>query len=121
MINDLFTYKLLEKNEEKIKTEIAINYGHRLFEGHFPRKPILPGVCQLYAVKQTMEQALDILLQMNEASVLKFQRMITPETAKELICNIDFVKDEDNFKTQATLSDKTEQIFFKLKANFRKK
>lgn len=121
MINDLFTYKLLEKNDDSIKTEIAINYGHKLFEGHFPGKPVLPGVCQLYAIKQTMEQALGIFLQMDKASVLKFMRMITPETGKELICNINFAKDEDNFKTQATLSDKTEQIFFKLKANFRKK
>lgn len=120
MINDLFTYKLLEKNGDSIKTEIAINYEHRLFEGHFPEKPVFPGVCQFYAVKQVMEQVLGISLQMDEAPALKFVRMITPETGKQLICNIDFAKNENNFKTQATLSDKTGQIFFKLKAHFKK-
>ena len=49
------------------------------FAGHFPERPILPGVFQLEMVRVAAELVLDNALAMREIRKAKFQRPILPE------------------------------------------
>ena len=40
----LFVYSVLEENANTIKTEKKIDPKEPFFEGHYPGKPIMPGV-----------------------------------------------------------------------------
>lgn len=118
MINKLFTYHIVSQNENSIQAKIEIDYTNNIFEGHFPAMPVLPGVCQLHAVKTTMEQALGVLLQLDSANALKFTNMVSPDTTKILACSIVFEKNDNGFKAQASLSHE-QTMFFKLKGYFK--
>jgi 3-hydroxyacyl-[acyl-carrier-protein] dehydratase len=55
LLNDFYT--LTEKIEVPgvVKAKIAINKRHRIFDGHFPGLPVVPGVCMLQIVREIME------------------------------------------------------------------
>jgi 3-hydroxymyristoyl/3-hydroxydecanoyl-(acyl carrier protein) dehydratase len=49
------------------------------FDGHFPSKPILPGVAQLMLVMDILKQALDPAITVDGVSRVRFKQMILPE------------------------------------------
>jgi 3-hydroxyacyl-[acyl-carrier-protein] dehydratase len=50
-----------------------------VFAGHFPNRPLLPGVFQLEMARAAAEWALDCKLSVREICRAKFQRPILPE------------------------------------------
>lgn len=51
----------------------------RIFEGHFPGNPILPGVYQLEAVKFAVERALSCTCRLKSVASIKFFQPILPD------------------------------------------
>lgn len=49
-----------------------------VFKGHFPVKPILPGVAQLEAVKYMIEQSLGCKCRLQQSTSIKFFQPILP-------------------------------------------
>jgi 3-hydroxyacyl-[acyl-carrier-protein] dehydratase len=49
------------------------------FAGHFPNRPLLPGIFQLEMARVTAETVLDCPLALREISKAKFQRPILPD------------------------------------------
>jgi len=45
-------YQVVENNEDSFKIEL--NFNHKIFKGHFPGSPILPGVCIIQIVKEVL-------------------------------------------------------------------
>ena len=59
MLNDnLYRTDSFSYQEEKIEAEISIDVHHKIFEGHFPGQPVLPGVCMIQIVKELVEKAM---------------------------------------------------------------
>jgi 3-hydroxyacyl-[acyl-carrier-protein] dehydratase len=77
-LNDLYTVGPIEGSENNIFTEITINPEHRLFEGHFPEAPVMPGVVQLQIIKELLEVHLDRPLRMKKLHTCKFLSIINP-------------------------------------------
>jgi 3-hydroxymyristoyl/3-hydroxydecanoyl-(acyl carrier protein) dehydratase len=50
-----------------------------VFTGHFPNRPLLPGVFHLEMARVAAESVLDCLLAVREISKAKFQRPILPD------------------------------------------
>ena len=50
-----------------------------VFAGHFPDRPLLPGVFQLEMARAAAESVLDCRLAVREISKAKFQRTILPD------------------------------------------
>ena len=48
------------------------------FDGHFPGKPILPGVAQLMLVMDIIKQALEPTITVDGVSRVRFKQMIQP-------------------------------------------
>ena len=48
----LFIDRVLEENDNTIKTEKKIDPNEPFFEGHYPKKPIMPGVLIFEAIFQ---------------------------------------------------------------------
>ena len=68
-------YTVLEKaitEAGHVKYVIQLDPEHLIFEGHFPQHPILPGVAMLQLLKELAEQQLNIELQLQRATNVKF-------------------------------------------------
>lgn len=58
------------------------------FAGHFPRRPVLPGVFQIEMVRTVAEQILNCSLTMREISKAKFLRPVLPDEVLQLVLKL---------------------------------
>ena len=58
LLNDFFTISDKVTSETEIWAELFINANHKIFEGHFPIQPVVPGVCMMQMVKEILEQVI---------------------------------------------------------------
>ena len=77
MINDLFRIIRLD-TKDHVCGVVSFNKDHVIFKSHFPKNPIVPGVCILYIVKLILEKIIDKKLVLTQASNIKFKNVITP-------------------------------------------
>jgi 3-hydroxyacyl-[acyl-carrier-protein] dehydratase len=59
--------------------EFQFSAGDPVFAGHFPGRPILPGVFQLEMARVAAESVLDCPLLVREVRKAKFQRPVLPD------------------------------------------
>ena len=67
-----------------VTLEFKFSAGDPVFAGHFPNRPVLPGVFQLEMARAAAEWALGCRLAIREVGRAKFQRPILPEDAVRL-------------------------------------
>lgn len=94
-----------------------MNALHTIFNGHFPRQPILPGVCQLALIKDILQQHTGRKLNMFKADQIKFMAMIDPTKTRELHAEIQISEMEGVITAQAIISN-SEIVFLKSKVRF---
>ena len=118
LINDFYKINKLQVSDNFIDAQIKINDGHNIFKGHFPDKPIVPGVMQQQIVKEILSEALNKELQTVKISNMKFMALIEPDKNAELSINIKITSNNSNeIKIDAKIfSEQT--IFFKIKAQY---
>ena len=73
-------YKIITLNQVDgtIEAVLEIDKANKIFEGHFPGQPILPGACMLQMVKEILEFALNLNIRLKKAGQMKFIAMIDP-------------------------------------------
>jgi 3-hydroxyacyl-[acyl-carrier-protein] dehydratase len=79
--NDLYVIKdfRVEISGNKFITQIELNAGHAIFQGHFPGNPILPGACTLQIIKELLVNQLKRNLVLKRAVTIKYLSFINPE------------------------------------------
>jgi 3-hydroxyacyl-[acyl-carrier-protein] dehydratase len=115
LLNDF--YKILQKEQSPgvLKARLAINKNHRIFEGHFPGLPVVPGVCMLQMIRELMEVHAEKELKIAAADNMKFLSVINPDQHGEIDALVNFTEDAGSLSLNATLFAGT-TTFFKLKA-----
>jgi 3-hydroxyacyl-[acyl-carrier-protein] dehydratase len=63
----------------KIIAKIAINSRHPIFSGHFPGNPVVPGVCLIQMVRETVELHSNLKITLLKSSTIKFLSILRPE------------------------------------------
>jgi 3-hydroxyacyl-[acyl-carrier-protein] dehydratase len=100
--NDLFTQSYFENVEEGFRTIIVFNWEHPVFKGHFPSKPVVPGVLLMQTVKECFEEFSGIVTDLLGAD-LKFTSPVTPETAGQVTIEVSVIKEDDGrYKIRST-------------------
>ena len=117
LIKDLYSTEFFNKTESKVTASITIDPMHPIFEGHFPKQPVLPGVCQIQIVKELVEKAVELRLFLTEASQCKFLQMIDPTQTNVLNITIDYTVSETSVSANAVIEGDN-HIFLKIMATF---
>jgi len=120
LLTNLFTYQVLSSTDTEVIAKIGIQSSHAIFNGHFPGVPVLPGVSQVQAVKEIMEEVLQISLQYNDVRDIKFMSMVLPDKTDSLDCTIGYSLTEAGYKISASLMA-GEQSVLKLRGNLVRK
>jgi len=115
LLNDFYTILQTVPTPGVVRAKIAINKNHRIFDGHFPGLPVVPGVCMLQIVREIMEVDCGRELKLSQADNMKFLSVINPEQNNEVDLIVNYTVEEGKFSINATLFAGT-VTFFKLKA-----
>ncbi len=59
--------------------QVRINGNHRVFEGHFPGNPVVPGVMTMMMVRECAEEILNKKTRFSAVSQCKYSKMIVPD------------------------------------------
>ncbi len=115
---DFFTFKMNYNKEGLIKGRINFNKDHNIFKGHFPKNPIVPGVCQIQAIKEIAEYILDKNFMLTRARNIKFISIINPVETPFVYMELSYEFLEDNeldINCTLILDDK---VFLKFRGTF---
>ncbi len=117
-MNNFFEIHKKEKEDKSIIYEIGLNREHKIYEGHFPDKAIVPGVLSMQIIKELLEDDLEVELRLQKAGNVKFLYPILPEINKNLNISIRYVsKISETLKVKACIYSKDIQ-FMKLQATY---
>jgi 3-hydroxyacyl-[acyl-carrier-protein] dehydratase len=109
MKDNFYTTSALEKGEGSLTCTIHYNAAHRIFEGHFPGNPIVPGVCTIAIVKELLEEAITQKLLLASAPTVKFLGLINPSMSPVL--TLTWKGEGGQTQTTATLKEGPRALF----------
>ena len=116
--NDFFYIQSLSDDKEIISAVIEINPFHKIFEGHFPGQPVVPGVCMMQMIKEITETATGRDFFLQKADLVKFLSVIIPQKDSAIQVRIKYTGTENNaLNFEATLF-KEDTIYLKFKGEF---
>jgi 3-hydroxyacyl-[acyl-carrier-protein] dehydratase len=101
---------ILKENEYSIL--FRCNAAHAVFKGHFPNNPVLPGVCMVQFVRESLEVVFNKKLQLVQSKSIKFINIVNPEK-ENLLQLILLVTSFENelLDVSATIKSETTSFF----------
>lgn len=114
---DFYTIEAFKTEEGLATATIAINKFHKIFEGHFPGAPVVPGVCMTQIIKELLEKALSKETRLIKADNLKFLAIINPMENNIANVELKYKINETGVDVNATISNNV-ATNFKMKAMF---
>jgi len=118
LLNNFFTINDKVSSETEIWAELFINADHKIFEGHFPNQPVVPGVCMMQMIKEILEQVIDKETNLVQAADMKFLAVINPIENNLIHASIKYAKDEAGAVNVVASLFKDELVHFKFKGQF---
>ncbi|AVR46414.1 hydroxymyristoyl-ACP dehydratase [Christiangramia fulva] len=85
ILQNFYELKETSFKEGKNHTRLSINKDHEIYKGHFPDRPVTPGVVLMLLFKEEAERISGKKLQMQRANNVKFMAVCDPTTDEELI------------------------------------
>ena len=118
LLNDFFHINDLQTEGFDVKATIIINSDHKIFEGHFPGHPVVPGVCMMQMLKEIIEQVTQKMTNLIKAHDMKFLALIDPSRNNNIQVSLKYsIETDGSIILNATLY-KDELTHFKFKGQF---
>ena len=118
LLNDFFTIRDTESSATEIWAELLINSNHKIFEGHFPNQPVVPGVCMMQMIKEILELKIGKETNLLQAADMKFLAVINPQENNLIHASIKYATDEAGVINIVASLFKDELVHFKFKGKF---
>lgn len=117
VLADFYTIRSSQVREDgKHLIEISIHPEHPIFDGHFPGRPVTPGVCMLQIIKNITEDLLQTKLRMRSAKNIRFYAIIDPFVHPVLTLEL-AVQETESIQIKANCSFE-ETVALKMDLNF---
>lgn len=100
LLNDFYSVENSTNIDDAHSTEIKINRHHRLYQGHFPHRPVTPGVILMQLFKEEAERLTGQNLQLEKAMNVKFMAVVDPN-------------EDENFVLQSSIEETADYIHLK--------
>lgn len=96
----------------------SLNPNHAVFKGHFPGRPLLPGVCMVQIVKDVVCKLIGEPMFLAEAKQIKFLEMIIPKVNEVLEFKLNISEVDNNSRIVQASFEKEGRVCFKFQGNF---
>jgi len=111
-------YKIVEfeASENQVRATVELNPDHVVYKGHFPGRPVVPGVIQLQIIKEMLEKGLGKKLLLSRIISAKYYSMIIPGEMPQLDVSIQIKPvEKGDFKITSQINS-GEKVFTKVRA-----
>lgn len=88
-------------------TTLKVNKEHEIYKGHFPGRPVTPGVVLMQLFKEEAERIFGINLQLVRADNVKFTAVFDPTQENELILESNLTETGEFIKLKGIAKNKT--------------
>jgi 3-hydroxyacyl-[acyl-carrier-protein] dehydratase len=87
-------------------TTLRVNKDHDIYKGHFPGRPVTPGVVLMQLFKEEAERIFDKDLQLVRAENVKFTAVFDPTQDNELILDSHLTETDEFVKLKGIAKNK---------------
>jgi 3-hydroxyacyl-[acyl-carrier-protein] dehydratase len=112
---NFFAISAISLDEGSVLASLGLNPAHKIFEGHFPQTPVVPGVCMMQMIKEILEDVIDHETRIVSVAHMKFLTVINPLQTSSIQLDLKYTARE-NKKMEIIASLFNEGIvYFKFK------
>lgn len=115
--NNFYSIQSQSASEQSLSAIINIDPNHEIFEGHFPGKPVVPGVCMIQIVKELLEAGFSKPMLFQKGNQIKFLQLLVPVKHESVEVNISWKTIENGIQANADFKRESVTIF-KLSGSF---
>lgn len=109
-------FRILSTEGDRVHVELCPDCW--LYHGHFPGRPVSPGVCNIGMIKACAEHLSGKSLIYSEIKVCRLVAVVSPEICPTLDVIVNMTETEAGYQIQATIKN-DEQVFMELKGTAR--
>lgn len=93
-------YTVLDSSEEagNYHTSLKINKEHDIYRGHFPQRPVTPGVILMQLFKEEAERRTGCKLQLKTGNNVKFMAVVDPNKDETLFLESEITQEDSVVK-----------------------
>jgi 3-hydroxyacyl-[acyl-carrier-protein] dehydratase len=112
-------YSVIESRESNgvHSTTLKINPSHEIYKGHFPGRPVTPGVILMQLFKEEAERLSRKDLRLNKASNVKFTAVVNPNE-DELLVLRSSLQEENGVVTLRGTAENNNLVAIKIQAEY---
>ena len=118
LLNDFFYIRSTSNDETQYIAAIEINSQHTIFDGHFPGRPVVPGVCLMQMIKEITEVIIKKQTLLIKADEMKFLSVINPQENNLVTVELKITSLENNSHQVVAVLKNLAGIYFKFKGSF---
>lgn len=117
LIPDLYRIDRVSKESDGTLFDISILPDCEVYKGHFPGKPVTPGVCTLQIIKECAGTITCKPLAYSEIKLCRYSKLISPQGLPHARLKVNLEQDgESQWRLAASLSDADSNEYVTLKA-----
>ena len=111
-------YRLVEQKVEGLHGtyHIALLPGCEVYQGHFPGRPVCPGVCNIEVIKECAIRLTGQPLIISSIKQCRLTNLATPDTCPQLVAELDAKEKEGGYEVTATIKD-DQRTYVEFKGN----
>lgn len=114
MLENFYTINRIDTGEDGYTAGLELNAAHRVYGGHFPGTPVVPGVCMLEMIKACVSRTTWCSLQYRTIISCKFLTVVDPHVNNCLELSFSL---KEEYRVQAVIKA-GDEVVLKLKADF---
>ena len=111
----LFWIDDIRHERNHLEANISIDRNHDIFNGHFPNRPIMPGVCMIEMVLHVMQKVTRRPIRLQRISNLKFLSIWIPDKFETVAIELDYTMEGDNVNINNCRIWNNDNVFLKFK------
>ena len=108
------------ENKNQLHTEIRIDKEHRVFSGHFPDQPVVPGVFMIQIIIEILSGYLQEEIILKELRNVKFLSFIDPGINQMLEVKLDIIPEYPGSYHVTAVIAAGAQVFLKSKGLYQR-
>jgi len=116
-MSEVYNIGNIENNGNKLISIVSIDKNHKVFEGHFPERSILPGVLQLEILKNVLSKFFKTTFKLKLVKNAKYMALILPDEISQFTVEIDYDTTEEGVKAKAIIKD-DDKVYLKFSGVF---
>ncbi len=118
LLKDFYSVISSTELEGEFITEVRINKDHELYNGHFPDRPVTPGVILMQLFKEEAERRSNKKLQLATSANVKFMAVVDPNVCEKILLQSSIVFEDGLVKLKG-IAKQNDNISLKISATYR--